>query len=254
MSDGKSIESLYDQQASHWSRDTPTLLSDFTARPRVIDALGALDGARVLDLGCGEGYMARRLHEQGASFIQGYDLSAEMIRLACRAITEATRATLQFETADLSNPIEVAEDAFDRAIAVFLFNYLTRSQTAVALQTARKALIPGGTFVFTVPHPSLPWIRPHEPPFFFDAADHTYTSAVDEHLDGRIWHQDGASVGVRVVHKTFSDYFALLRTTGFRIVAVEELFVTEAHLALNRGFFGPLEGTPLHVMFTVEKP
>lgn len=35
---------LYDATVSDWRRDTPLLLINFTARPRVIQALGSEDG------------------------------------------------------------------------------------------------------------------------------------------------------------------------------------------------------------------
>ncbi len=35
---------LYDATVSDWRRDTPLRLSDFAARPRVIQALGSEDG------------------------------------------------------------------------------------------------------------------------------------------------------------------------------------------------------------------
>jgi cyclopropane fatty-acyl-phospholipid synthase-like methyltransferase len=58
MTESPSTEAVYDGQAHRWARQEATLLSDFTARPRVLHALGDLAGAHVLDLGCGEGYVS----------------------------------------------------------------------------------------------------------------------------------------------------------------------------------------------------
>ncbi len=250
-----STESIYNDHSQRWARHAPTLLSDYTARPRVLAALGALHGHRVLDLGCGEGYVARLMLESGADFVHGVDISAEIVQLAQGAVTEGCRDRLRFEVQNLSTGLDLPAASFDDAVAVFLFNYLTLAETAAVLASVRRLVRPGGRFVFTVPHPALAWLRPHEAPFYFDGADTTYQSAVDQTLEGRIWRRDGASVPVRAVHKTFSDYNRLLRDAGIqRMPHVQELYVSDAHVALDPDFFGPLHGTPLHVLYDVTLP
>lgn len=248
-------ESLYDENAEHWARREPTLLSDFTARPRVLELLGELTGSRVLDLGCGEGYVARELRRRGAVRVHGFDISTEMVALATAATAPEDRDALLFETADLGRPLDVPDGSFDRAVAVFLFNYLTCEETASVLETVRRAVGEGGRFVFTVPHPALGWMRPNTRPFFVDPGGASYQEAVDTTLEGRIWRRDGVNVPIRSIHKTFGDYFRLLRQAGFEsLPVVEELYVTEAHLELDPAFFEPLRGTPLHVLFAVDVP
>jgi SAM-dependent methyltransferase len=255
MTSAPSTETLYNNHARRWARHEPTLLSDFTARPRVVSALGALHSRRVLDLGCGEGYVARTLLQSGADFVYGVDISREMVALARAACPADAANRLQFEVCDLAGDLNLPDSSFDDAIAVFLFNYLTREQTAGVLKTVTRLVRPGGRFIFTVPHPSLAWMRLHEPPFYFDAAGTTYQGAVDATLEGRIWRRGGSAVPVRAVHKTFTDYNQLLRGAGWTgLPRIEELYVTDAHVELDPSFFGPLRGTPLHVMFTVELP
>jgi SAM-dependent methyltransferase len=92
MTRDSSTEAIYDVHATRWSRKEPILLSDFTARPFVIRELGPLEGTHVLDLGCGEGYVARLAAEAGAASVFGVDISAEMVksaRLAMRPILAA---------------------------------------------------------------------------------------------------------------------------------------------------------------------
>ena len=250
-----STESLYDDHAKGWARHAPVLLSDFTARPRVIEALGDLAGRRVLDLGCGEGYVARSLLKSGVDSVHGVDISSEMIELAREACPPDATERLRFETCDLSEGLELPPASFDDAIAVFLFNYLSCDQTAGVLRTVNRLVRPGGRFVFAVPHPSLAWVRPHEAPFYFDAEGSNYQGAVDTTLEGQIWRRDGTAVPVRAVHKTFTDYIRLLRDVGWtRLPKIEELYVTDEHLSLDPDFFGPLRGTPLHVLFQVVLP
>jgi len=231
------------------------MLSDYTARPRVVQTLGTLQGRRILDLGCGEGYVARTLVTAGAAYVEGYDISAEMVQLAREATPDDAAQRLRFEVRDLSQGLDPPATAFDDAIAVFLFNYLTCDQAAAVFDIVRTQVRSGGRFVFTVPHPALAWMRPHARPFYFDGAHTTYQEAVNQTLEGQIWRRDGQPVPVRAVHKTFADYNRLLREAGFlALPIVDELYVTEEHLALDPDFFGPLRGTPLHVMYTATLP
>ena len=117
-----------------------------------------------------------------------------------------------------------------------------------------QSLRPGGRFLFTVPHPSLAYLRPQQPPFFFDPADHTYLEASDQLLEGRIWRRDGGSTPVRCVHKTMADYLRAVAEAGWTSLPyLDELGVTAEHLALDPAFFGPLKGMPLHLLFELKR-
>jgi hypothetical protein len=87
-----------------------------------------------------------------------------------------------------------------------------------------------------------------------DPADQSYLGSSDQCFEGRIWRRDGVANPVRSLHKTLADDFRLLAETGWtRLPQVEELGVTEAHLALDPVFFGPLRGLPLHLLFLLRR-
>lgn len=264
-----STEDLYDAHAGDWSRDQHLLLSDFTARPRVVEELEPA-GKHVLDLGCGEGYVARLVARAGASSVLGFDRSAEMIERARHAAPTSSSCPMMFETADVTRLN--LETIYDCAMAVFLFNYLTRGEMENVMRDVRHAVVPGGHFVFTVPHPCFPYMRKLpsasqigrdlqqqvrflQQPFYFDTAGHDYFAGVDRTYEGQIWRRDGVAVPVRCVHKTWSDYFEALTRAGFtQMPKVVELHVTDEHLAIDPAFFETLRGYPLHVLFRVEVP
>lgn len=247
-----STQAIYDDNAQRWTRTERVLLSDYTARPRVIEALLPLAGASVLDLGCGEGYVARLAASEGAASVEGIDLSPEMIGAAKSVELEGSGCAMRFTAADVVRFSGFERSTYDRIMAVFLFNYLTRDEMTAVMRSARQRLGAGGRFVFTVPHPCLPYMRPATPPFFFETRGLDYFAAVDETLEGRIWRRDGADVPVRCVHKTLADYFTALCEAGFeRIPDVVELAVTDEHVALDPAFFAPLKGYPLHILFSV---
>ncbi|MBT4192020.1 MAG: methyltransferase domain-containing protein [Candidatus Diapherotrites archaeon] len=66
------------KEAVFWQRDEKLIQSDFLCRPQSINALGNVKGKRILDIGCGEGYVSRILALKGASVV-GIDNSREMI-------------------------------------------------------------------------------------------------------------------------------------------------------------------------------
>lgn len=249
----RSTRDIYDSASPKWARNEKLLLSDFTARPYVLDQLQPLSGRRILDLGCGEGFVARQIKTAGAASVLGIDLSEGMIDQA-RAEEKRNPQDIEYRQGDVSDLQDLPESAFDRIAAVFLFNYVGSDVMTEVIRRARSWLAPGGRFVFTVPHPSLPFMRAEEPPFFFRRAGAGYFSATNTTLEGLIWRRDGVAVPVRCVHKPLEVYFDALRNTGWTCMPeVMELRVQPEHVDLDRDFFEPLLDQPLHLLFSVEK-
>lgn len=250
-------EALYNKAADSWQRDQPVLLSDFTARERVMELLEDVRGLHIWDLGCGEGYMGRRLAARGAQRVEGFDLSAAMVERARRQSGDLggeQGGPLHYAVADLADPASLPGGRCDGALAVFLFNYLSVAATERVLVHVRQALKPGGFFLFTVPHPAFAFLRGPESPFYLDPAGHSYLDSQDATFEGRIWRRDGVANPVRSLHKTVQDYFQLLAKSGWeRLPQVEELGVNDGHLALDEPFFGPLRGVPLHLLFLLRR-
>ena len=254
MSTVESTAGIYDGAAGQWARRQPVLLSDYTARPFVMKRLGRLSGEAVLDLGCGEGYVARQVKEAGASRLLGIDVSEGMITLARETEASELRG-IEYAVGSATDIGHLESESFDLTIAIFLFNYLTRAEMTRVMTGVARVLRPGGRFLFTVPHPLFPFLRPkgdQQKPFYFDRGESGYFSGRDQLFEGMIWRRDGASVPVRCVHKAFGDYFTALGEAGFKTLPeVTELHVTDEHIALDPEFFGPLAETPLHVAFHV---
>ena len=243
-----STPEIYDRAAGDWQRREPILLSDFTARPFMIEWCGDVRDQRVLDLGCGEGYVARQLTALGAK-VSGVDVSTQMIERA-RAQEREDRLGIEYRIADARAPEILDLGTFDLVAAVFLFNYLDLAGTTAVLRHVRQLLNPAGRFVFSVPHPSLPYLRGHEKPFYFDTDGAGYFEGRNRTYEGQIWRRDGVAVPVRCVHKTLGDYFSCLREAGFeQMPEVEELRALPQHLEIDPEFFTSLREQPLHLAF-----
>lgn len=249
-----SFAGMFDQNADQWARQEPMILSDFTARPLVLRELAPLPGMHVLDLGCGEGYMARLVAQAGAQSVFGIDISSEMVGRAQRAANTGAPCPMSFKTGNAASFSDYPREQFDRVMAVFMLSYLSRAEMTKVFRTVRSRLAPGGRFIFTVPHPFLPYIRrAQEKPVYFDSKGRDYFAGVDESYEGYIWRRDGKPVPVSYMHKTFADYFNALAAAGFQTLPkVIELKVTAEHLALDRGFFEGAVGHPLQVLFRID--
>jgi SAM-dependent methyltransferase len=244
---------LYDATASRWVRREPTSLSDFTGRPRTLELCEPVAGRRVLDLGCGEGYCARRLMQMGAAEVLGIDSSSQMIE-AARSEEAREPLGIRYEIGDAVALPQLADASFDLVLAVFLFNYLDVDAMRRCMAEVARVLRPTGRFVFAVPHPALPFVRDEEPPFYFSVGSGGYFTNRDRRFPGKIWKRDGTALEVQLVHKTFEDYFRALAAAGFRALpALLELGVTPEIEAIDPAFFGPLADVPLHAAFAVDR-
>jgi 2-polyprenyl-3-methyl-5-hydroxy-6-metoxy-1,4-benzoquinol methylase len=250
---GQSTKTLYDQSADRWIRSEATSLSDFTARPIVLGMCEPLEQISVLDLGCGEGYCSRELKRRGADHVYGIDLSEGMI-LAAQQQDTIDHLGIKYESRCATDLSHIQDASFDRVLAVFLFNYLTVEQMNQCMSEVFRVLRPGGKFIFSVPHPSFPFMRSPEYPFYFDVGDAGYFSQCDQQFPGRIWKRDGTWLDVQLVHKPLETYFDSLRNSGFRTMPlVRELRVTPEHVQFDPAFFQPLFDYPLHLAIQVSR-
>ena len=253
ISKNNSAEFLYDNQSTLWVRNEPILLSDYSARPFVLEMCEPLSGARVLDIGCGEGYVGRQLLNRGAACVHGIDISEKMIEQAKLQVEKDQLTHLTYESLDITKVIFSEDTSYDLVLGMFLFNYLTIEDMGKVMKKIYDVLEPGGHFVFSVPHPSLAFLKKDKYPFYFDASN-GYFSGRNILFPGEIWRRDGIAVGVQSIHKNIEDYFHGLNQAGFtNFPLVHELHITDEHVKLDAKFFTPLIDIPLHLALKIKK-
>jgi SAM-dependent methyltransferase len=107
----------------------------------LLDAVGAGDGTRLLDLATGPGYVAGRAIDRGAEVV-GLDRSDAMLEFAREHVPGA-----EFVHGDVT-AIPFEDESFDAVTAAFLLLHLGQPEQAGA--EAARVLEPGGAAAFTV--------------------------------------------------------------------------------------------------------
>jgi toxoflavin synthase len=126
--------------------------------PSVLDALGSVAGARILDLGCGSGVYTRLLANEGAKVV-GIDESGGMIDFAVRREREQPCGT-RYLNGDLPS---AEQGRFDLVLGVYVLPYAdSRAALAQLCAVAATALRPGGRFVTLPVNPDLH----HDPSYY----------------------------------------------------------------------------------------
>ncbi len=116
--------------------------------PALLRMLGDVNGRRVLDAGCGHGYLSRMLAVRGAQ-VTGVEPAQTLYGYA----TEKEAAELQgirYIQADLCRLPDLG-GLFDAVVANMVF--LDIPDWTGAMKSCINALAPGGQFVFSIIHP-----------------------------------------------------------------------------------------------------
>lgn len=119
----------------------------------ILRAVARLPLGRVLDVGCGEGWLSRALAQQGHHVV-GIDASAPLIAAARRLSQDSeTASTVQFEVvsyAQLPHSGEALGVPFSAAVCNFA---LLDADVEAALAAVHAVLAPGGTLLLQTVHP-----------------------------------------------------------------------------------------------------
>lgn len=128
--------------------DTGDLTRQFLLTPAILDLLGDVNGQRVLDAGCGQGYLARMLRRRGAQVL-GVEPADALIAYA-REREAAEPLGVAYEQADLTT-WNWQGAPFDAAVVSMVL--MDISDDRAALAACLSALRPGGRLVIAISHP-----------------------------------------------------------------------------------------------------
>ncbi len=145
--------SQYDQIAEQYRLSKQSPLRRWVEVPTFLELVGDVDGLRVLDLACGDGFYSRKLAEMGARVV-GVDISAEMIRLAREAQAHDS-LSIDYHCADVA--ALPALGRFDLVTAAYLLHYAKdQAELGRMCGNIAECLSAGGRFVGINENPAKP--------------------------------------------------------------------------------------------------
>ena len=203
--------------------------------PGLLELLGDITGARVLDAGCGDGYLARVLAARGAQ-VTGADISP---RLIAAARAKDPGSAIDYRVADLSQPWPEPAGSFDAVASYLVLNDVRDYRGFIA--TLASALRPGGRLALALNNPYGAVIRQHVADYFDSGAVSPYRA---------LW-----ATGIKVFyrHRTLQDYLDAFLAACLRLTKLADV---AAHCSLH----GPPtilpEGAifPRHMLLAFTRP
>ncbi len=205
---------LWNSHADWWQREfTDGVDPEYTEQIIPLVA-GGLDGlSSVLDVGTGEGQIARHLAERGQR-VTGIDPVFGQVTEAVRrgggpAYAQADAAVLPF-----------AAESFDGVLACLVFEHIDRVDEAIG--EVARVLRPGGRFVFLLNHPLLQtpgsgWIDDQliDPPEqYWRIGPYLIEDATIEEVQKGVF--------IRFIHRPLSRYINALAGAGLLVQHMDE--------------------------------
>lgn len=212
------------EQYTRWWVDGFTDGADPEYEEQIIPiALEELCGfATIVDVGTGDGQIARALHAQGSKVI-GIDPTAAQIEIANKRAGGPTYVRAG------ADAIPLEDASMDAALACLVFEHIDDVDSAIA--EVARVLKPGGRFAFFLNHPLLQtpdsgWIDDHmvDPPEqYWRLGPYLVETESVEEVDKGVF--------IRFLHRPLSRYVNTLIAHGLRIERMLEPSPPEGFLA-----------------------
>jgi SAM-dependent methyltransferase len=177
--------------------------------------LPALQGTRVLDLGCGMGQLAAHLAEAGSAEVIGVDISERMLALAAAAHTHPRVTYLREAIERVTFP----GDRFDLVVSSLAFHYV--EDYAGLVRRIAGWLAPGGVLVYSTEHPIYTAVDPATGWALDDDGKRTHW-ALDRYANEGWRDQHWFVEGVRKYHRTLATLVNGLVDAGLAVERVLE--------------------------------
>lgn len=216
-----------EEAIKRWDMHAEELTARFTAQgdlhrevllnPVVFELLGPVHGKKILDAGCGEGYLSRILAERGATVV-AVDYSRKMLNIARRR-TPAGLA-IEYRHGSCEDLTFLQGKCFDIVVANMVLQDLSAYEAVI--RGVHRLLVSGGLFVFSIAHPcfSTPesgWVKDEKGEKLYWKVDRYFDQVAFE----QAW-PSGAKHGILQFHRTLTSYFRVVKRAGFAVEALVE--------------------------------
>lgn len=210
--------------------------------PAMRTQIGEVDGLRILDAGCGPGFLARDLLRAGAHSVVAVDVSPTMIDIAGETLADSIQGgNAEVHVLDLGLELPIESAGFDLVVSSLALDYVR--DWSVPLGEFRRLLVPGGRVVFSVQHPqgSYAWFRPPSA-FGVHYCEAQWKGFTDE------------PVTVPDFYRSIGEILNPLLASGFRLRAIQETRPVETLRAIDPAKYERGQRFPTFLILDAESP
>jgi len=228
--------------------------------PVILRVAGDCGGLRVVDLGCGNGYLSRRFARAGAK-VTGIDSSPRMIRNA-RAHDPKNSLKIRYIISEAGRLEGIADESQDLVFANMSLMDIKDADGAIA--ESSRVLKKGGRLVASIPHPCFlvesnsGWVM--EKVSFEPPKIHRRVRAYRQLFAERVlWRVDETARKYTLeFHRPLNWYARAISSNGMAITALEEPEPSKEFLKKEAEKEGDLESkglleVPLHLVIEAKK-
>ncbi|OGI23537.1 MAG: hypothetical protein A3E91_00760 [Candidatus Moranbacteria bacterium RIFCSPHIGHO2_12_FULL_40_10] len=190
--------------------------------PAIFQLLGNVKDKKILDVGCGNGYLSRMLAKKGA-IVVGVEPGDSMYQYAIKR-EEKEKLGIQYLKKDLSHLIQFNEE-FDVVVANMVFMDIPEYQ--IAIKNCISSLKRGGIIIYSLLHPCFPGFEKDWQGLKHVEVEDYFTESSIEAQYGHVFYRplqnyinltnDYGCVTVRIIEPQLSkefSYYSAIRMAG----------------------------------------
>ncbi len=195
----------WEKNAAEWIRvmKKGQLASRHFTNPAIEKAVVSLPGSKILDMGCGEGWLVRNLTHVGKSMV-GIDATAALIDFAKKQTGNFYQITFE----EIANGAKIPEAPYD--VIVFNFSIYLADALEKLLISLKKTLSKNGHLVIQTLHPFF--FMEQQLPYESQTIHDSWKGLSGNWSDGHSWYA-----------RTFEDWIGILQASGYKLIRLQEI-------------------------------
>ena len=215
------INNLTQQISAFWDANVSIRAADLeletdtsyiqSIKPWVLERImhSTTSESRILDIGCGCGYLTNAIFSSGRANVRGVDISSASIAYARKRYP-----SIAFDCADIC--CYPAPMQFDLCLAIMTLNNLPCPPAFFVC--VRKLLTMSGRMLLVIPHPCY-WPQRH-----LNGQGYAYSRERPYRYAFSTRGRSDYASPILFFHRTLETYFRFIREGGFQIALLEELW------------------------------